>query len=83
MTLSKKNIMHLVAALWIVFSLVYIFYDIWSDFKLKELNQAYQQGRVETINALITEAEKCQPFPVFSGEKQIQLIKTDCPALTK
>ena len=43
------------------------------------MQQAYQQGRTDTINVLISEAEKCQAFSVFSTEKQIQLIKLGCP----
>jgi len=55
--------------------------NVWSDFKNVQLTQAYNQGRTDTINLLIQEAEKCQPFSVFSGEKEIQLIKTGCPEL--
>lgn len=72
----------MIAILWLVFSLVYILYDIWSDFKTKELNQAYQQayqqGKVDTINALIQQAKSCQQVPIYSGDTQIQIIDTSC-----
>jgi len=75
----KKTILYLLVFLWIVFSIVYIINDIWSNFKNVQISNAYQQGRADTVNTLITEAEKCQPFSVFSAEKQVQLIKMGCP----
>jgi len=77
-TLSKKTILHLFVFLWIVFSITYIAWDLWSDFKNIQILNAYERGRTDTINQLIQEAEKCQPFPVFSAEKEIQLISMDC-----
>ena len=78
MTITKKLILNIVLLIWIVFSVIYILYDVWSDFKLKALNQAYQQGRADTINALIQQAEKCDPIPVLSGEKRIEVINVNC-----
>jgi len=77
-TLSKNIILYFLVLLWIVFSLGYIINDLWSDFKNVQISQAYQRARTEIINQLIQEAEKCQPFSVFSGEKKIKLIKVDC-----
>jgi len=78
MTITKKLILNIVLLIWIIFSVIYILYDVWSDFKLKALNQAYQQGRADTINALIQQAEKCDPIPVLSGEKKIEVINVNC-----
>ena len=75
---SKKTILCFFVFLWVVFSVVYILWDVWSDFQEGKIVQSYQQGRTDTINALITEAEKCQPFSVFSAEKQIQLMNLEC-----
>lgn len=77
-TVIQKIALRIIIFLWIIFSLVYIFHDIWSDFKLRQLTQAYQQGKADTINELLRQAEKCDPFSVFSGEKQVQLINVDC-----
>ena len=81
--LSKKTILCLILFLWVVFSIAYIVNDIWSDYKDIQLVTAYNQGKADTINALITEAEKCAGFSVSSGEKEIQLIKTDCLGQTE
>jgi hypothetical protein len=78
MTLSKKTILYFLVFLWIVFSVVYIAWDIWSDFKNVQILNAYEQGRINTINVLITEAEKCEPVTVTGVEKQISIIGTHC-----
>lgn len=80
---TPKTILYFLVFLWIVFSVVYIVNDIWINFKNVQMGQAYEQGRADTINVLIQEAEKCQSFSVFSGEKEIQLIKIGCPELTQ
>ena len=76
--LSKKTILCFLAFLWIVFSVVYIAWDIWSDFKNIQMFNAYEQGRIDTVNTLILEAEKCEPIPVRGTEKQISVIGIHC-----
>lgn len=78
MTISKKIILNTILIFWIIFSVVYICYDLWSDFKNVQMLNAYQQGRMDTINVLITEAEKCEPVTVTGVEKQISIIGTHC-----
>jgi len=78
MAISKKFILNIVLVIWIVFSVGYILYDIWSDFRFKALNEAYQQGRIDTINSLVQQAEKCEAIPIFSGEKSVKVINVDC-----
>jgi len=78
MTLSKKTIMYFLVFLWIVFSVMYIIWNIWSDFKNVRILNAYEQGRIDTINVLITEAEKCEPVTVTGVEKKISIISTHC-----
>ena len=77
-TLSKKTILYFLVFLWIVFSVVYIIWDIWNDFKNVRILNAYEQGRTDTINVLITEAEKCEPVTITGVEKQISIIGTHC-----
>jgi hypothetical protein len=42
------------------------------------MSNAYNQGKMDTINILITEAEKCEPVTVTGVEKQISIISTHC-----
>ena len=76
--LNKQKILKIIFILWFIFSIGYILNDLWSDFKRQKMNQAYQQGRVDTINELIRQAQTCQAFPVFSGDKSVNLINIDC-----
>ncbi len=78
LVLSKKTISSLLIFLWIVFSVIYIGWDLWSDFKNVQIVRAYQQGKADTINALIAEVEKCGEVPVTGTEKQISVIGTHC-----
>lgn len=78
--ISSKTALKLAIILWMVFSIGYICWDVWNDFKVKSVSQAYQTGRNETVNQLISQAEnkECQPFSVFTDQKQIQLINIVC-----
>ena len=78
MTISKKSVIHIIAFIWIIFSVGYIGWDTWRDFKLRVLNQAYQQGRVDTINALIGQAQQCSAIPITSGTTTISVVNVDC-----
>ncbi len=76
--LSKKTILSLLVFLWIVFSVAYIANNLWSNYRDVQLFGAYEQGRVDTINALIQEAEKCEQVSVYSNDKEISLIAVHC-----
>ncbi len=77
--MPKKFVLRLIILIWLIFSAVYIGWDVWSDFMTQKIAQAYQAGKTDTIDALISQAEAgCQPFSVFSGDKQIQLINVSC-----
>jgi len=79
---TKKTILSLILFLWVVFSVVYIINDVWSNYRDVQLVAAYNQGKTDMVNTLIKEAEKCEPIPVFTGEKEIQLIKIGCPEVS-
>jgi len=78
--ITKKRIGYVIVLAWLIFSLAYIGYDMWNNFKDKKLSQAYQAGYESAVNDLIAEAEKCQPFTVFNKEteKEIQLMNINC-----
>lgn len=66
--------------LWIVFSIVYIAYDAYATVRYGLMQNAYQAGKADTINALISQAnnKECQPFNVYSGENKADLINVSC-----
>lgn len=63
---------------WIIFSVIYIAWDIWSDFKHGQMVNAYDQGRLDIVSSLIEQAEKCEPITVTGLDKQIEVIATHC-----
>ncbi len=80
---TRKTILYVLVFLWMVFSVVYIANDVWSRYKKVQLVQAYEQGRTDIINQLIREAEKCEPIPVFSEGKEINLLKIGCQEISQ
>lgn len=80
MQLTKQQIIKLLLGAYIAFSLVFILYSLWNNFKINYGQQAYNQGKVDTVNQLFSQAEDpaCKPFSVFNEQKQVQLISVSC-----
>ena len=77
---NKKTIFIVLAILWFGFSSIYIGLDIWNNFKAQQLANAFETGRVETINQImqrVTEA-RCQPIRLFNEEGEVSLIDIAC-----
>ncbi len=81
----KNKIIFGIVLVWILFSIGYIGYDVWSDFKTKQLaaaqNQAYNQGKTDIVTALYATAEKsCDPISVTNPAdgKQLEVINSTC-----
>lgn len=77
-TFSQKQ--QLALLVWIIFSVMYILFDIYQGFQAGMLNQAYLSGKTSTAQALIEKAEdpSCKPFNVYIGEKKVDLINVAC-----
>jgi hypothetical protein len=82
MRLTQKTIIIFLIGIWIIFSFVYIVSDFWKHFKNEQLAQAYQQGKTDTVNQAIDQAEnkKCEPFSVYNKDKQkeVWLVNVEC-----
>ena len=75
---SKKTIFYFFVLVWIIFSVFYIVWDVWTDFKQVQIMAAYEQGRIDTINVLISEAGKCEPVYIKGTEKEEKIISVYC-----
>ncbi len=77
---KKQVIVLAVVGLYLLGSLIYIGADLWNKFQVNVMQASYQQGKSDTVQLLITQAEnkECKAFPVYAGEKQIELINTAC-----
>jgi len=80
MSISKKTIVITLVSIWIIFSVSYIAWDRWDRFKNGQMVQAYNQGKTETINAVIAQAknDKCDAFSIYNDKEQVQLINVSC-----
>lgn len=57
--INKKLVIFLVLLVWIIFSVGYISWDVWSDFKVEKMANAYQNGYAQAIVNVADEANKC------------------------
>ena len=78
LALTKQIIAILILTLWALFSAAYIINDLWQDFKLTQLSAAYNQAKAETVQQLIQESSKCQPFNIYNQEQKVDLIAVHC-----
>jgi len=77
-TFTPKTILYFLALLWIVFSLIYIPWSAWQNYKNIQMAGAYNQGILDLVNQLFLEAEKCQPIPITDGITELYLIDIAC-----
>ena len=69
---------------WTAFSVVFIAL-VTKDFLVNQvyrlgMEQGANQALERAVGQMVAQAETCQPFPVFAGERQVLLQKVDCPA---
>lgn len=77
--ISKQALIKTALVLYIVLSAGYILLSQAQAYQLRLAQSAYLEGRTATIEQLIEQAESgCDPFPVYTEEKQVQLINVDC-----
>ena len=75
---NKRNIFVALVFIWVIFSVIYIIRDQWQDYKIRELQQAYQSGAGDAVNTIIKEALQCKQVPLMSGETKINIIAIEC-----
>jgi hypothetical protein len=76
---SKKFIVHTVALIWIIFSLVYISYGVWKKQESKvNCQQSYDRGQTDMRNKLIEDTKNCEPTTLYQGDTPFQFVSTSC-----
>lgn len=80
MTLDKINWKASLLTLWVVFSFLYITWNIYEGFKLNVMQNAYIAGQNDTVAKLLEHAsnKECKPFNVYAGDKKADLINVSC-----
>lgn len=81
---SQDRLFKFAITLWMVFSLLYIVYDQWQDFKVGQLEKAYLQGKMDFVNDIVERAQKCEPFNLYNTSKdsKVDLINVACLSRT-
>jgi hypothetical protein len=76
----KREILKTILIVWLFAATSYVVYNEWNSYKTKGIDQAYQQGRIETITQLIDQTTKngCQPVDVNLQDKKIQVVDATC-----
>lgn len=64
--------------IWIVFSVLYVGYDLWQEVKKLPVEQAYNSGKADTLNALVQNAQSCKPINVQAQVGTAQFINVAC-----
>lgn len=78
MKINKITAIFVVLIIWAVFSLLYIAVDVWRDFQVNQMQQAFNQGSASAVSQIFTRTAECQPVNLFSGEEEINLIRVSC-----
>lgn len=77
---QKSNLVKLAIILYILLSSSYIVYTQFRSFQVNTVQSGFVQGRVQTIEELIQQANNanCQPFFVYTEEQEVELINVAC-----
>ncbi|MDD5377209.1 MAG: hypothetical protein PHH16_03765 [Candidatus Gracilibacteria bacterium] len=80
MNFDKINWKSVLLTLWVVFSFLYISWNMYENFKMDVMQNAYIAGQTDTVNKLLDQAsnKECKPFNVYVGDKKADLINVTC-----
>jgi len=77
---KQSPVIKIIVIAWIIFSFIYIIYDICGYISNELIKKFYLRGMAQVSADLIQRAEdkECSPFTVNLGQKQVQLINVTC-----
>ncbi len=76
--LASTSLSATLLVLWIVFSVCYVGYDLWQEIKQLPVEQAYSNGKADTLSAVVSNSQSCKPVSVTSALGAAQLINIAC-----
>ncbi len=76
--MNKNILIYVIIWIWILISVVYIWWDVYSNFKTDIIENSYIAGQNDTINTLIQQGQTCQIIEVAIDDKIVNLINVDC-----
>lgn len=77
--ITKSIVKNILVWVWIILSVMYIWYDIFSKFRVNIIQKSYISWQTDVINSIINESKKwCEWFKVYSADKEVILINIEC-----
>ena len=80
MNFDKINWKATLLTIWVVFSFLYISWNMYENFKMSVMQNAYVAGQNDTVAKLIEQAsnKECKSFNVYAGDKKVDLVNVAC-----
>ena len=75
---KKPPVLKVILIVWIIFASLYVVYGEYTRLNVLVAKRAYNSGLRDAVNQLIDEAQSCQPIPVTSGDRRVDLISLEC-----
>ena len=75
---KRLPILKVILIVWIIFASLYVVYGEYSRLSVFVAKRSYNAGLRDAVNQLIDQAQTCQPIPVTSGERRVDLISLEC-----
>ena len=76
--ISVTPISTVLLVIWIVFSVLYVGYDLWQEIKQLPVERARSEGRMQILNELVSNTQSCKPIAVQSNVGTAQIINFAC-----
>ena len=75
---KQPPVLKVILIVWLIFASLYVVYGEYNRLNVLVAKRAYNNGRRDAVNQLIDEAQNCQPIPVTSGDRRVNLISIEC-----
>jgi hypothetical protein len=79
--LTREDFIKTIVVIWVIVSVIYIGNDIWSDYKVKGLKDAYQSGLSDATKQIFEKSQSGQckeSVQLNVGENKLELIDVKC-----
>ena len=78
--IDKKKSLRFALVAWVVFSVLFVATTIFKDFRATVFQGGFDLGFTQAVETVIEKANNldCNYFPVFSGERKVELLNIEC-----
>ncbi len=78
--MKKEEVKKIIISIWLVAMSVYFVNDIWQDYKVRGIKEAYQKGIDDMASQIINEVEKgsCESFEISANNQKVTIMGAEC-----